>query len=424
MHITEKSGLGGIGRAFSDVNFRWYSVGAIATWIGYFAQLLAVSWYAWELTESTRWLAIVALLDILPNIVLMPLAGAVADRFDKYRMMGLVSLLALIQAIVLTVMAWQGVLTIVPFALLVLLHGVIISFMVPAMYGILPRFVHRSALTPAIAVSSAYAQLAVFIGPIVAGWVIAVYSVSVAFALNAIGYVIYLVSWALMKTPKEFVAPEKAPRSIMADVVDGIHYLINHKVISSLLVLMLFGDALGAAIFYMAPAFSEQILSMGISGVSVMLGAKGVGATLAAIWLAYGGEQLVTARRILNGYLLFVCSVFAVFVSGHLIVAIAFFVVMGWAAETYGTTVMSLVQLSVTEEQRGRVMGTLFMVAQLASGVGTYLIGYFAVSHGLIAPTLSVAVACLAVWALYFFRRNQLQDNLDSTPKQSPNSDQ
>ena len=134
--------LGGIGHAFSDRNFRYYSIGAMTTWIGFFVHLVAVSWYAWELTHSTTWLAIIALLDIVPNVVLTPLAGAVADRHDKYKMMGLVSLLALLQAIVIAVLALdRPFLTLWPFAALVLIHGIIISFMVPAMYGILPRFV-------------------------------------------------------------------------------------------------------------------------------------------------------------------------------------------------------------------------------------------------------------------------------------------
>ena len=178
--------LGGISEAFSDRNFRFYSIGAIATWIGYFVQLIAVSWYAWELTHSTSWLAIIALLDLVPNIVLMPLAGAIADRYDKYFLMGFVSLLAFVQASVISVLAYLGMLTIWPFAFLVLLHGIVISFMVPAMYGILPRFVKRSCLSSAIAVSSSYAQLAVFVGPAIAAWVITAYGVIIAFALNAL----------------------------------------------------------------------------------------------------------------------------------------------------------------------------------------------------------------------------------------------
>ena len=84
------------------------------------------------------------------------------------------------------------------------------------------------------------------------------------------------------------------------------------------------------------------------------------------------------------------------------------FVLMGMAAETYHTIMTLLVQLSVTEAQRGRVMGTLFMFAQFASGVGTYLIGYYALKHGLVGPTLIAAALCLIVWLIYFITRNQI----------------
>ena len=401
---NERHPLGGIGNAFSDRNFCIYSVGAIATWIGYFVQLLAVSWHTWELTHSTNWLAIIALLDIAPNVLLMPMAGAMADRFDKYWLMGVASLLALIQTTVIAVLSWTGQLTIWPLAGLVLIHGIIISFMVPAMYGILPRFVKRSCLTSAIAVSSAYSQLAVFLGPALAGWIISAYSVTIAFTINALGYVIYLISWLFLKTPDTFEKPQKSEQSMLNDVIDGFRYIANHKDIASILVLLLVGDSLAAAVFYMAPAFSEQILGMGVMGVSVILAAKGIGATLAAVWIAYYGEKLITQQRIRLGLLCFILSVFAIFVSNNIYYTVIAFVAMGLAAETYSTTMISLVQLSVTEEQRGRVMGTLFMFVQFASGLGTYLVGYYAVSYGLVGPTLCAASVCLLVWILYYVR--------------------
>jgi len=416
---NKSSSFGGIGQAYSDRNFRFYSIGAIATWIGYFVQLVAVSWYAWELTESTTWLASIALLDIAPNVFLMPLAGAVADRYDKYWLMGVGSFLALVQAIVIAVLAWTMQLTIWPLAILVLIHGVIISFMVPAMYGILPRFVKRSVLTSAIAVSSAYAQLAVFLGPAIAGWVISVFGVTVAFIINAVGYVIYLVSWLFLKTPAEFKKPARSENSVLRDVVDGVRYIFNHKGISSILIMLLAGDTVGAAVFYMAPAFSDQILGMGVVGVSLILASKGLGATLAAVWIAYGGEKMITPMRMSYGFLVFVLSVFAIFLFENLYLLSLSFVAMGMAAESYHTTMTSLVQLSVTEEQRGRVMGTLFMFAQFASGLGTYLVGYYAVSYGLAGPTLVAASICLVVWLYYFARRKQItrifKESVDSS---------
>lgn len=399
---------GGIGDAFSDRNFRIYSVGAITTWVGFFLQLVAVSWHAWELTHSTRWLAIIALLDIVPNIVLMPLAGAVADRLDKYWLMGFFSLLALIQTLIITFLAWTGDLTIWPFALLVLFHGIIISFMVPAMYGILPRFVKRSCLTSSIAVSTSYSQLAIFLGPAIAGWIISTHGVAVAFGVNTLCYLVYLISWLFLKTPDDFVKPVKSKNSLFGDITEGFIYIRHKKEISSFLVLLLAGGALSSSIFHMAPAVADEILDMGVIGVSVILSSKGIGATLAAIWLAYRGEQSATVERLLWGFLIFTLSVVVIFVFKKIYILILAFLIMGAAVETYKTIMLSIIQLSVTEEQRGRVMGTVFMITQIASGIGVYFVGYYASNHGLLMPMLFSATICLIVWIVYFIRRNEL----------------
>ncbi len=60
--------LGGIGDAFADRNFRIYSIGSILSWLSFFVQMVAMSWTTWELTHSTTWLAIIAILDIAPNL--------------------------------------------------------------------------------------------------------------------------------------------------------------------------------------------------------------------------------------------------------------------------------------------------------------------------------------------------------------------
>ncbi len=400
----KRDALGGIGKAFSDPNFRTYSVGAIATWIGFFVQLVAVSWHAWELTQSTTWLAVIALLDIVPNILLSPLAGAIADRFDKYRLMGIISFLALLQAVALTLVAFSGYLEIWSLAILVLAHGVIISFMVPAMYGILPRFVAKENLTSAIAVSSSYAQLAVFLGPAIAGWVISMYGVIWAFAINALGYLIYLVSWRFLKTPADFIHPTPSGQSIYGDVLAGFRYVRQHREISSILALLLAGDALGASLFYLAPAFSEQILGMGVVGVSMIFAAKGIGATLSAFYIAYLGEAGATYLRMLWSFLFFVLSVLLIFLSPNVYLIVLAFLFLGIGSESYQTIMTALLQLTVTEEQRGRVMATMFMFGQFASGIGTYLIGYYAATHGLTGPTVVAALICLLVWLYYFVR--------------------
>jgi len=91
--------LGGIGEALADRNFRIYTIGSVISWISFFAQVVAVSWAAWELTHSTTWLAIIALLDIAPNVLLVPLASTLADRMDRFRIVIVSYALALLQAL-------------------------------------------------------------------------------------------------------------------------------------------------------------------------------------------------------------------------------------------------------------------------------------------------------------------------------------
>src|SRR5580698_1301833 len=126
--------LGGISEAFADRNFRIYSIGSILSWLSFFVQMVAMSWTTWELTHSTAWLAIIAVLDIAPNLILLPLGGVLADRFDRFRMVLIAYAAAWFHVLALTILAYTGSLTILPLAVLSFLHGVIHSFSVPAAY--------------------------------------------------------------------------------------------------------------------------------------------------------------------------------------------------------------------------------------------------------------------------------------------------
>ena len=97
--------LGGIGEALAGRNFRIFSIGSITSWFSFFVQVVAVSWTAWELTHSTTWLAIIALLDIAPNVLLVPLGSVLADRYDRFRIEIIAYVIALLQALALAVLA-------------------------------------------------------------------------------------------------------------------------------------------------------------------------------------------------------------------------------------------------------------------------------------------------------------------------------
>ena len=425
-HSKFKFSFGGIGEAFADRNFRIYSVGSIASWISFFVQLVAVSWLAWELTESTVWLAAVALMDIVPNVLLTPIAGAVSDRIDRFLMWRITNILLFLQALAVALLAWMGLLTIWPLAGLVLLHGILISFTVPPMLSMLARFVHRDRLSSAIAVNSSYTQFAVFAGPALAGWIITNFNIATAFAVNAAGYAILLVVSCCLKTPDDYEPPEASDQSFWDDLIAGLSYIARHRGILVLLILLFAEHALTSSFYHMLPAYADEVLGLGVVGVSGVLAAIGVGATIAALWLAHGGAKAATVTRVYWSYLIAIAAIAALMLFGDFYIALGLAVILGMAAEVRATATASLIQLTVDEAQRGRVMGNMFMLAQLSAGIGTYLVGAFAFSHGLVAPMLVTAGLCLAVWIVMFLQRRRVaayfSPDISSSAKGSPSA--
>ncbi len=404
----QRARFGGIGDAFADRNFRIYSVGSIGSWISYFVQIVTVGWLTWELTGSTRWLAVMALLDIMPNVLLMPLAGAIADRYDRHKILLITCALCMVQASVLAVFAWLGALTIWWLAGLVLLHGIVISFMVPAMFGTIPRFVAKERVASAIAVSSAYTQLAVFIGPAFAGWIILEFGTTLAFVVNAVGYICLIIAFLCLKTPPDFHQPSRSSRSILGDISDGIAYIRATPILMPLLVISLVGNAVSSGFIQMMPAYADTVLSLGIAGMSTILAMRGLGAVGAALWLAHGGSGAARTDRILWAFLIASVALAALAMTRNIYIAAVLAAIMGFANETRKTSTFTIIQLSVEEAQRGRVIGTLYMSVQLAAAIGTYLIGTYAVSAGVGVPTLIGVGLSLCVWLVFYLQRERL----------------
>ncbi|RFB80970.1 MFS transporter [Methylovirgula sp. 4M-Z18] len=398
--------FGGIGEAFSDQNFRLYSIGAIVSWLCFLVQIVAVSWTTWELTHSTWWLAIIAVLDVLPNLLCLPFGGVLADRMDRVRILQVTYFLALLQALALAVLAASGLLTIAALAVLSFLHGLIHSFSMPGLYGLLPRFIARERLSSAIAVAAAYSQVAIFAGPALAGWIMAHFGAATAFATNVAGYAFYLCTLSMMRTPADYQAPKPSGRSVWGDMVDGFAYIVSHRGILAFMVVILLGNALNAAMRQMLPAYAAQELGMGVEGMTDLLAAAGFGATLSALWLAYGGARSATPTRVLWAFLAYSTMIAGLALVHGLILALVMMLLSGLAGEIRQTGTVSLLQLAVDNDQRGRVMSLQYMLQRLAAGIGAYLVGTSAEGASVRLPLLALAgLAALVGLALLFGRR-------------------
>jgi MFS family permease len=408
--------LGGIGEAFDDANFRRYTVGSVVSWLTFFVQAVAIAWVTWTLTHSTRWLAAVALLDAVPMSALAPLGGVIADRHDRFRVLMITYSFATAHAAILTGLAFTGRLTVEYLAMLALIHGVIHAFSVPAAFGLLPRFVAPAKLASAIAVASAYTQLGIFVGPAIAGWVILHFGPTGAFASNVAGYGVFFISAARMQTPAHYKPAPPVQRAFAHDLAEGLRAIQRHAGVRGLLALMLFGDALAAAVRQMLPAFSDRALNSGIEGFSTLLAGAGVGATLSALWLAYGGRRWLRTNIILTAYLAYLAATAALLSSTTLSLAAVAMLVRGFCFEICRTGAVGLLQTTVPDGLRGRIMSAQFFLQQGASAVGVALIGGVPDRWGLRAPLLCGCAMALLVWLVLLRRRSRMTDAFADNP--------
>ena len=387
-------------RLFADHNFRLYTIGSVVSWLSFFAQTLAVAWLTWELTHSPTWLAIVTVLDIAPYFILGPWGSVLADRVDRHRMLFIAYGVSLLQSLLLAGASMAGVLGIAALCSLAFAHGCIHAFSVPASYGLLPRVVGHAQLPAAIAFSSSYRTLAMFVGPALAGVLLAWFPVHVCFLFNAAGYAVYLLMLHGMRLPP--AAPvQSIVRSVYADYRDGLRYSFTHPLIGLLLVLTFFSDALRGLTHRLLPAFADRLFGSGASGLAILAGATGLGAAAASIWLS---QQRDTGRMrgvILWGLGLGITTTLLFVATRDIRVAIAARVVFGLASEAALTATIILLQSHVAEAYRSRVMGLWFMVSQL-SNLLLLVAGPLAERFGLDPPIYGVCLLALA--ALMVFR--------------------
>ena len=146
--MASLTALGAIKSTFAVQGYRDFFIGAALSNIGTWVQRIGIGWLTWEFTESGTWLGIIAMADLFPTVVLAPLAGAVADRVERLWLTKLFAILAMVQAVVLSGLAFAGLLDIWLLTTLALFHGLVQSFNMPVRFAIVPSRCATTARAP------------------------------------------------------------------------------------------------------------------------------------------------------------------------------------------------------------------------------------------------------------------------------------
>ena len=149
-------------------------------------QRIATDWMAWELTHSTLWVGVIAFSNLVPSVVISPIAGAVADRMDRVKLTMISQYVAMAQSLILVTLILTGTIRIEFMALLSFCNGAAETFAQPARQCLLPGLVPRQYLPGAVALNSLTYNVARFIGPAISGPMIAMWGVVPSIAVNSV----------------------------------------------------------------------------------------------------------------------------------------------------------------------------------------------------------------------------------------------
>ncbi|MGA7398735.1 MAG: MFS transporter [Candidatus Sulfotelmatobacter sp.] len=385
-------------KAFQYRDFRLMWIGACTSSIGTWMQIVAQGWLIYRLSHSARLLALDQVLGGLPIFLFSLFTGVVADRVERRKILLASQYVQMLSASVLTVLVATGVVHVWHILCLSLLSGCAQAFGAPAYQALIPTLVDREDMPNAIALNSIQFNVAVMVGPALAGQALAKLGEKWCFGLNALSFLAPIVSLSIISA--RFL-PLKTTESMFASLKQGIQYARKQSSMEALILLAFCMTALGMPMRTYIPVFVKDIFHRGPETYGNLLALMGLGSIFGSLTIASAGNFKRKGLVALGALILLGASISAFAVSKSVPLSGMILVLAGASMMAVFATVNSLVQLITTNEMRGRVMSVYNVAFRGGMPLGNLLSGWLVPVFT--APVvLGVNGFLLILVALYF----------------------
>jgi len=389
--------LGGIGKVLSQRDFAIYWASNGVNTVGRWMYRIAVAWLAWELTESTVWLGIVAFAESIPLVIFSVVAGALADRVGYIRITILAQTATVVAAVIFAAMTLLGLMTIELVVVFALLIGTLESLTTPARMALVHALVPKDHLAAAIGLTGATFNGSRFVGPAIAGILISVSGSGVVLAVVAATFTQFCIALLAIKVQE----PERKPgpwRDIFGDMATGIKYGFTHPGIRFLLIMLGITGLLIRPVIELMPGFAAQVFDSGSDGFAILMSAIGFGAMVSCLWVGMRGRtegltNLVTISLLIQGIGLVLSTQ-----AGQIWIATISFAVVGFAMLVGGVGSQTLIQNAVESDVRARVMSLFIVISWGLPAFGALAAGWIASFAGMEATIAAGGVLTVALW--------------------------
>ena len=383
--------------ALSHKAFRLVFAGTLASNIGTWMQNVILIELAYRLTRNASFIGIITFAQLGPMLLLSPVGGAIADRVNRRTLM-------------VSIAAWQGVLSLalavvvtqphpdrVLMVTIVAAIGIGSALNGPAASATLPALVGTDDLQGAVALNSASMNASRVVGPILGGATAVLGGATLVFAVNAATYLFVII--ALMLARADFSSKGRRGESPLSQLTGGFRVAARDRVIGGVLLTIAVFSLFSLVFIYQLPKIAKDQFGFGESSYTLLFATFGLGAVLGALsmgsWLA--GRERATMVRLGLAVFAVALAVFALATTPAIGFPAVF--VCGASYFVVVTALITILQLRVGDEVRGRVMGLWMMAWAGLVPVGSLVGGYVIDAIGMTAVLLAGAVVAALLGA-------------------------
>jgi MFS family permease/quinol monooxygenase YgiN len=379
-------------------------VSSIGTWM----QTVGAQWLLVGLPNAATLVSLVQTADTLPDVLLAFPAGALADAFDRRRLLIILQLVQVAFGTGLTALTLTGHMTAPLLLGFTFALGGASAMTVPPYQALIPELVPREQLPSASALGGISINLARAIGPAIAGLLIAQVGVGVVFGINTATFLLLIVVLLVWRRP--LAAAAQAPERFLPALRAGGRYVRYSPITRRILLRLGLFIAPAMAIWALLPLVAAQLLHLGAGGYGILLGALGGGAVAGALALPRFTSRLSSNRLLAGGSIVYAAAMAALVVARHPLPAFLVLLPAGAAWVMVLSNLNALIQVFLPNWVRARGLAAYQIVQFGSQAVAALVWGLVATWTSLVtafllaAAALVLATVTMLLWPLYDIR--------------------
>lgn len=375
---------------------KWFFPSTFLLFLGNWIGQIALNWYAYQLNENPMDLALINFFRLAPIFILSLWAGSIADRYRRS---------TLIKMTVSSSMVITGTLTVcvlfmndIPMLYLYIyacLRGCMSAIETPVRQAVLPDISERLTVSKAVSYHSFLLNVCRSIGPAVAGFIIAVYDVPIAFVVQTICYALALVSSLPLK-----LAVVKPVKNKQFSIAVAMQYFKLHLQGRRIFMTSLLIMAMGYSYTTMLPILTDEVYPNSASVFGTAMTVSAIGGILATLTIPYVLQKFSTDNCYYLSSILFGIALLLLYPLGEIGLFLMIFFV-GLFGQFARTTNRIYFQNDVEQESRGKILSVIMMDRGMIP-LGAMLLSYFTELIGITTTFLVMGGATTIIAILGF----------------------